>query len=59
MFKMVVTLNFHETTQVVGLKRVVQCHGSFATATCMKCKYKVEADAIKKDIFDQVRTYLC
>ncbi len=37
------------------MTRVVQCHGSFATATCMKCKYKVQADAIKEDIFDQVK----
>jgi NAD-dependent deacetylase sirtuin 1 len=42
--------------QVVGLTRVVQCHGSFARATCMRCKYKVDAEAIKKDIFDQVCT---
>lgn len=28
--------------------------GSFATATCMMCKYKVDAEAIRKDIFDQV-----
>ena len=32
---------------------MVQCHGSFATATCTKCKRKVEAEAIREDIFAQ------
>ena len=32
---------------------MVQCHGSFATATCMKCKHKVDAKAIREDIFSQ------
>ena len=39
--------------QVVGIKNVVQCHGSFATATCMICKTKVEAEVIREDIFAQ------
>jgi NAD-dependent deacetylase sirtuin 1 len=40
--------------KVAGIERVVQCHGSFATATCMKCKYRVKAETIKDDIFNQV-----
>ena len=32
---------------------MVQCHGSFATASCTKCKRKVEAEDIREDIFDQ------
>ena len=39
--------------QVVGIERVVQCHGSFATASCTKCKRKVEAEDIREDIFAQ------
>ena len=39
--------------QVVGIQNVVQCHGSFATATCMKCKNKVDAEIIREDIFAQ------
>ena len=40
---------------MVGISNVVQCHGSFATATCTKpaCRAKVSADQIKKDIFEQ------
>ena len=37
---------------------MVQCHGSFATASCTKCKRKVEAEEIREDIFDQ-RIPLC
>ena len=31
----------------------MQCHGSFATASCTKCKRKVEAEDIREDIFSQ------
>lgn len=31
-------------------EKIVQCHGSFATATCMKCGYKVPGDEIVEDI---------
>ena len=49
------TQNIDTLEQVVGITNVVQCHGSFATATCTKpaCRAKVSADQIKKDIFDQ------
>ncbi|OTB11181.1 hypothetical protein K445DRAFT_68957 [Daldinia sp. EC12] len=30
--------------------KLVQCHGSFATATCQKCGYKVQGDTIFADI---------
>lgn len=32
-------------------KNMVQCHGSFATATCVKCQFKVNGDAI----FDEIK----
>ena len=32
---------------------MVQCHGSFATASCTKCKRKVDAEDIREDIFAQ------
>lgn len=31
-------------------ENIVQCHGSFATATCFKCHYKVSGDTIIEDI---------
>ncbi|KAB8276785.1 hypothetical protein BDV30DRAFT_224116 [Aspergillus minisclerotigenes] len=31
-------------------EKIVQCHGSFATATCVKCQYKVSGDALFEDI---------
>ncbi|RJE19208.1 histone deacetylase [Aspergillus sclerotialis] len=31
-------------------EKIVQCHGSFATATCVKCQYKVSGDEIFEDI---------
>jgi len=33
--------------------RVVNCHGSFATATCVTCAYKCEGSAIEDDILNQ------
>jgi NAD-dependent histone deacetylase SIR2 len=32
-------------------EKIVQCHGSFATATCTKCKFRVPGDAV----FDTVK----
>ncbi|ORY62641.1 DHS-like NAD/FAD-binding domain-containing protein [Pseudomassariella vexata] len=34
--------------------KLVQCHGSFATASCQKCGYKVPGDAIFVDIRNEV-----
>ena len=31
-------------------EKLVQCHGSFATATCIECKTRVPGDAICKDL---------
>ncbi|KAJ5362232.1 hypothetical protein N7541_003076 [Penicillium brevicompactum] len=31
-------------------EKMVQCHGSFATATCVKCQFKVNGDAIFGEI---------
>ncbi|XP_071530921.1 NAD-dependent protein deacetylase sirtuin-1 [Panulirus ornatus] len=47
------TQNIDTLEQVAGIKNVIQCHGSFATATCQRCGHKVDAEAIKEDIFTQ------
>ena len=31
-------------------EKLIQCHGSFATATCIECKYKVKCEDIYKDL---------
>ncbi|KAI9846109.1 MAG: NAD-dependent histone deacetylase sir2 [Sclerophora amabilis] len=31
-------------------EKLVQCHGSFATATCVECKYQVKGDAIYTEL---------
>ncbi|MCJ8730853.1 hypothetical protein PDJAM_G00189220 [Pangasius djambal] len=48
------TQNIDTLEQVAGVQRVMQCHGSFATASCLVCKHKVDCDAIREDIFRQV-----
>ncbi|KKK14247.1 hypothetical protein AOCH_001431 [Aspergillus ochraceoroseus] len=40
-----------EANAGVLAENIVQCHGSFATATCVKCDYKVQGD----EIFDEIR----
>ncbi|KAJ5567416.1 hypothetical protein N7535_006722 [Penicillium sp. DV-2018c] len=40
-----------EANAGVSPEKIVQCHGSFATATCVKCRFKVPGKAI----FDEVR----
>lgn len=47
------TQNIDTLEQVAGIERVIQCHGSFATASCTVCGVKVDAEVIRTDIFDQ------
>ncbi|KAJ7115942.1 DHS-like NAD/FAD-binding domain-containing protein [Mycena epipterygia] len=42
------TLELH-----AGIRRVVQCHGSFATATCLLCRRQVPGSEIEADILAQ------
>nr|XP_033797549.1 NAD-dependent protein deacetylase sirtuin-1 isoform X2 [Geotrypetes seraphini] len=48
------TQNIDTLEQVAGIQRIIQCHGSFATASCLNCKYKVDCEAVREDIFNQV-----
>ncbi|CAD6226456.1 GSCOCG00005833001-RA-CDS [Cotesia congregata] len=50
--------NIDTLEQVAGIENVIECHGSFATASCTKCKYQVTAEDIRADIFAQ-RIPLC
>ncbi|VDM96738.1 unnamed protein product [Thelazia callipaeda] len=52
------TQNIDTLEQVAGIKRIVQCHGSFATATCRSCGVKVDSEAIREDI-DAGRVAMC
>lgn len=52
------TQNIDTLEQVAGIKRIVQCHGSFATATCRNCGLKVDSEAIREDI-DSGRVAMC
>lgn len=47
------TQNIDTLECVAGIERVLQCHGSFATATCTRCKYRCEGDRIKDDIMNK------
>ena len=47
------TQNIDTLEQEAGISNVIQCHGSFASATCQRCSYRVPAEAIKADIFEQ------
>ena len=45
------TQNIDTIEKMAGIQRVVHCHGSFDTATCQRCKYQVDGNAIKDAIF--------
>jgi len=47
------TQNIDTLEQVAGIENVIQCHGSFATASCVVCKTQVSAEAVREDIFAQ------
>ncbi|PVI08444.1 SIR2-domain-containing protein [Periconia macrospinosa] len=50
------TQNIDNVESHAGIRKdkLIQCHGSWATATCRKCKYKVPGE----DIFDAVRSHV-
>mmetsp|Transcript_26381 Transcript_26381/g.42730 ORF Transcript_26381/g.42730 Transcript_26381/m.42730 type:complete len:762 (+) Transcript_26381:2165-4450(+) len=52
------TQNIDTLEYVAGISRVLQCHGSFATATCTRCKYKCSGIKIREDIMSK-RVPLC
>lgn len=45
--------NIDTLEKQAGIKRVIECHGSFAKATCTNCKYEVDCDMIRDDIMGQ------
>jgi len=45
------TQNIDTLEQVAGIQNVIQCHGSFAEATCRLCKKNYKASEIKERIF--------
>ncbi|KAF3939533.1 hypothetical protein ABW19_dt0209496 [Dactylella cylindrospora] len=46
------TQNIDNIEQIAGVlpEKLVQCHGSFATASCVNCKYQVPGDEIFEDL---------
>ncbi|KAJ1726463.1 NAD-dependent histone deacetylase sir2 [Coemansia biformis] len=44
------TQNIDTLEHVQGIKGVLNCHGSFATATCIKCGYKCDGTELESDI---------
>ncbi|KAI8603647.1 hypothetical protein EDD21DRAFT_368485 [Dissophora ornata] len=51
------TQNIDTLEQKAGIQRVLQCHGSFATASCVRCHLQVPGDDIKEAILKQEVAY--
>ncbi|KAL2313450.1 NAD-dependent histone deacetylase sir2 [Schizosaccharomyces pombe] len=53
------TQNIDNLEKKTGLSdnKIIQCHGSFATATCIKCKHKVDGSELYEDIRNQRVSY--
>jgi len=47
------TQNIDTLETLVGVRRVLQCHGSFASASCLECGRKVPGTEIEDDIMNQ------
>ncbi|CAM9971438.1 unnamed protein product, partial [Ectocarpus fasciculatus] len=47
------TQNIDGLEAQVGLKKYVACHGSFLTASCLKCKRKRTAEDIREEVMQQ------
>ena len=51
------TQNIDTLETLAGVSRVLQCHGSFATASCIKCDLQVPGSEIEQDIQNQTVPY--
>ncbi|KAF9122793.1 NAD-dependent histone deacetylase sir2 [Mortierella sp. 14UC] len=51
------TQNIDTLEQRAGIQNILQCHGSFATASCLRCRRQVPGDDIKEAIFNQEVAY--
>lgn len=47
------TQNIDTLEKQAGINKVVECHGSFAKATCTSCGYCVDGEVIKDDVLSQ------
>lgn len=47
------TQNIDTLERIAGISRLIECHGSFATASCTRCKFKINGDAIREHILKQ------
>lgn len=47
------TQNIDTLETLAGVKRVLQCHGSFATASCLRCRTRVPGPSIEPYIMRQ------
>lgn len=44
------TQNIDTLETAVGIRNVLQCHGSFATASCLECRIRVPGNVIEREI---------
>ena len=44
------TQNIDTLETSVGIRNVLQCHGSFATASCLECRVHVQGNVIEQEI---------
>ncbi len=51
--------NIDDLESVAGIlpEKLIQCHGSFATATCLTCKYKVKGEEIYTELRESRPAY--
>ena len=52
------TQNIDTLETRAGVRKVLQCHGSFATASCINCHRRVPGNALEDDIMSH-RVALC
>ncbi|CAF2397594.1 unnamed protein product [Rotaria sp. Silwood2] len=51
------TQNIDSLEHLCSITRLIQCHGSFSTATCRNCHYTIKSDEIKNEILQQKIPY--
>ncbi|GMR47502.1 hypothetical protein PMAYCL1PPCAC_17697, partial [Pristionchus mayeri] len=51
------TQNIDTLEKVAGIERVIECHGSFSSATCLNCKAVYTPDDIRENVMEKKVAY--
>ncbi|KAF7623480.1 Deacetylase sirtuin-type domain-containing protein [Meloidogyne graminicola] len=47
------TQNIDTLERLAGINNVIECHGSFARSTCLNCKFEIDSEEIRQNVYQK------